>query len=199
MLLKAVVQAIPTYTMGCFKLSVSLYNEIEALIKRFWWGQRGDHRKIHWIKWEELTKSKTIRGMGFLHLAMFNDSLLTKQAWRLLHNKTSLFYKVFKARCFPNSLHSSLMKAIDSRMGSYVWKSILRGRDITQRGALWRVRSGEKNQHLAATLAAKKTSNVSAYLPIGKFWKSYRRLTYWPKHKKMEWRDGGWIICGRGC
>ena len=41
-LLKAVIQTIPTYTMGCFKVSVSLCNEIEALIKKVWWGQRGD-------------------------------------------------------------------------------------------------------------------------------------------------------------
>ena len=72
---------------------------------------------------------------------MFNDSLLAKQAWRLLNNKSSLFYKVFKARFFPNSL---LMEAANSRMGSYAWKSILRRRDIIQRGALWRVGSGEK-------------------------------------------------------
>ena len=127
--------------MGCFKLSVSLCNEIEALIKRFWWGQRVDRRKIHWIKWEEMTKSKAIGGMGFWDLAMFSDSLLAKQVWRLLHNKTSLFYKVFKAHFFPNS---SLMEAVDSRMGSYAWKSILRGWDIIQRGALWKVGSGEK-------------------------------------------------------
>ena len=55
---------------------------------------------------------------------MFNDSLLAKQAWRLLNNKTSLFYKVFKACFFPNS---SLLEAADSRMGSYAWKSILKG------------------------------------------------------------------------
>ena len=39
-LLKLVIQAIPTYSMGCFKISIGLCNEIEALIKKFWRGQR---------------------------------------------------------------------------------------------------------------------------------------------------------------
>ena len=64
-LLKAIIQVIPTYTIGCFKLPVGLCNEIEALIKKFWWGQMGDRRNIHWVKWEGMTKSKTIGGMGF--------------------------------------------------------------------------------------------------------------------------------------
>ena len=88
-----------------------------------------------------MTKSKTIGGMGFRDLAMFNDSLLAKQAWCLLHDKTPLLYKVFKARFFPNS---SIMESANSRMGSYAWKSILRGRDIIQRGTLWRIGSGGK-------------------------------------------------------
>ena len=88
-----------------------------------------------------MTKSKMVGGMGFRDLAMFNDSLLAKQAWRLLHNKTSLFYKVFKDRFFPNT---TIMEATDSRIGSYAWKSILIGRDIIQRGSRWRVGNGEK-------------------------------------------------------
>ena len=88
-----------------------------------------------------MTKFKTIGGVGFRDLTMFNDSLLEKQAWRLLHNKTSLFYKVFKARFFPNS---SIMEVVDSRLGSYAWKSIFRRRDIIQRGEIWRIGSGEK-------------------------------------------------------
>ena len=65
--------------------------------------------------------------MGFRDLVIFNDSLLAKQAWQILHNKTSLFYKVFKARFFPNT---TIMEAANTRMGSYAWKSILKGRDI---------------------------------------------------------------------
>ena len=122
--------------MGCFKLPISLCKEIETLIKKIWWGQRGDHRKIYWIKWEEMKKSKMVSVMGFRDLAMFNDSLLAKQAWWLLHNKISLFYKGFKACFFPNT---TIMEVANSRLGSYAWKSILRGRDIIQTGARWRV------------------------------------------------------------
>ena len=48
-LIKAIIQVIPTYTMSCFKLPKSLVQEIESLIRKFWWGYRGEQRKIHWI------------------------------------------------------------------------------------------------------------------------------------------------------
>ena len=77
-LIKAIIQAIPTFSMGCFKIPLGLCHEIEAMIKKIWWGQRRDRRKIHWIKCEELTKSKMFGSMGFRDLTLFNDSLLAK-------------------------------------------------------------------------------------------------------------------------
>ena len=75
-----------------------------------------------------MTKSKMEGGMGFRDLTIYNDLLLAKQAWRLLHNKSSLFYKVFNSRFFfPNC---SLMEATNTRYGSYAWMSILKGRDV---------------------------------------------------------------------
>ena len=101
-LTKAVVQVIPTYTMGCFKLPIGLCNEIEKLIRKFWWGQRRDRRNIHWVKWEDMCDPKSKGGMGFKELSLFNDALLAMQTWRLLHNQNSLFHKVFKSKFFPS-------------------------------------------------------------------------------------------------
>jgi len=48
-MIKAVIQSIPTYSMSVFKLPVSLCKEIETMIQQFWWVQ-GDSKKIHWVK-----------------------------------------------------------------------------------------------------------------------------------------------------
>ena len=79
-------------------------------------------------------------GMGFRDLTLFSDILLAKQAWWLMHSKGTLFYKIFKARFFPQQ---NFMEAKESALGSYVWKSILRGRDVMKQGACWRVANGK--------------------------------------------------------
>ena len=78
--------------------------------------------------------------MGFKDLAIFNYALLVKQAWRLLHNQNSLFYKVFKSKFFPDCL---ILEASNSHSGSYAWQSILKGHDVLLKCARWRVGSGE--------------------------------------------------------
>ena len=126
-LIKAIAQALPTYTMICFKLSFTLCHEIESQICKFFWRQWGDNRRIHWVRWIDLCKPKLQGGMGFKDLSMFNDALLAKQTWRLLHNTQSLFYWVFKAKYFPNT---TVMGDKNPNNASYAWKSIIKGRDV---------------------------------------------------------------------
>jgi hypothetical protein len=57
-LIKAVVQAIPTYSMSVFLLSNSLCKELNGLMQRFWWGHKENNSKIHWMSWKKMGVSK---------------------------------------------------------------------------------------------------------------------------------------------
>ena len=60
-LVKAVAQSIPTYMIGVFQLSVKLCNDLNAMCARFWRGQVGNERKIHWKNWHVLSQPKKTR------------------------------------------------------------------------------------------------------------------------------------------
>ena len=95
------------------------------------------------MKWGDLCQDKGQGGMGFKDLTMFNEAMLAKLAWRLLHDDNSLFYRDFKARFFPRE---TILEAKDSSSASYAyaWKSILKGRDVILKGALWRIGDGKR-------------------------------------------------------
>ena len=40
--------------------------------------------------------------MDFRDVQAFNYAMLAKQAWQLIHNTHSLFYRIYKSRYFPN-------------------------------------------------------------------------------------------------
>ena len=73
--------------------------------------------------------------MGFKDLCKFNEAMLAKKIWKLTSDTDSLFYKVFKAKYFPNG------KVFEARSvtGSFAWKSILRSKNLIERNARWRI------------------------------------------------------------
>ena len=131
-MIKVVVQSIPAYSMGVFKLPVGLCKDIEAMIRKFWWGS-GESKKIHWVKWSSLCSSKSIGGIGFRDLQKFNNAMLAKQVWQLIHQKETLLFKVFSAKYFPNGC---VLDAPISPKWSYAWRSILQARDVINKGAI---------------------------------------------------------------
>ena len=77
-LIKAVVQAIPTYIMSCFQLPKGLCEDLERMERNFWWGQRDQEAKMALVSWRKMYKSKSDGGMGFRNLQAFNLAMLAK-------------------------------------------------------------------------------------------------------------------------
>jgi len=65
-LVKSVLQSLPTYAMSVFKFSAG--QELEQMIRNFRWGDEHERRKIHWLAWDKLTKPKLRGGVSYSNL-----------------------------------------------------------------------------------------------------------------------------------
>ena len=162
-LLKAVIQAIPTYLMGVYRIPVGVLQGIHAAMARFWWGQQGTERKIHWKSWETLCQPKCCGGLGFRNLGVFNEALLGRQAWRLIQFPGSLLSRVMQAKYYP---HSTFLESHLGPVGSYSWRSIWGAKSLVKEGILWRVGDGESIRVWQDPWVGKEASRFLATTPV---------------------------------
>lgn len=92
-IIKAIAQTIPTYSMSLFQLPNKLCKDIGSCLSNFWWGFRKNDKRIQWRKWTKLGLTKTKGGLEFRDIWNFNKELLAKQVWWVLLNPNSWFPK----------------------------------------------------------------------------------------------------------
>uniref|UniRef100_A0A803NUC3 Reverse transcriptase domain-containing protein n=1 Tax=Cannabis sativa TaxID=3483 RepID=A0A803NUC3_CANSA len=111
-LLKTIVQALPTYAMSVFLLPIETSKEMERAMCKYWWSSSSKKDKnIHWMSWDRICKPKLQGGLGFRNLYDFNVDLFGKQA----------------------EIGGS---------PSFVWRSIMEAQPLLKKGAAIRVCSG---------------------------------------------------------
>lgn len=80
-LIKSVIQSIPSYIMSVFLLPKRLCDELESLVNKLWWCSNVDNRGgIRWMAWDRWCSPKKMKDMGFRKIRDFNLALLGKQA-----------------------------------------------------------------------------------------------------------------------
>ncbi|KAL0423118.1 UNVERIFIED_CONTAM: putative mitochondrial protein [Sesamum radiatum] len=138
-LIKSIVQSIPSYCMSCFKLPDSLLREIESIAANFFWSNT-ERNKIHWVAWDKMCMSKKEGGLGFRKMQTFNVAMLAKQGWHIMSNPDLLISRILKARYYRDNdfLHAKI-----GYNPSFAWRSILAARYIISKGIRWRVGDGQ--------------------------------------------------------
>lgn len=112
-LIKVVIQAIPTYIMAILKLPKTFCHNLSAEVARFWWSSSGHSRGIRWRR-EVICSPKSVGGLGFKDFDDTNTALLAKQAWRLIQEPNSYWAATLKGIYFPNKTFWSATKQMGS-------------------------------------------------------------------------------------
>lgn len=89
--------------------------------------------------WRNISAYKRERGLGIRDAKLFNQALLAKQCWRLLNCPDLLISRILLSK---DRSKESLINVKVHPGSSWVWKSILFGRDLIARHIAWRVGHG---------------------------------------------------------
>ena len=84
--------------------------------------------------------SKKQGGIGFKEFFDMNLAFLAKQAWRTLMNSEVLWVRFLKSIYYPND---DFLRVKKKRSASWIWNSIMKGRDVLIKGGKWAVRNGQ--------------------------------------------------------
>jgi len=139
-LLKEVVQTIPTYAMSVSKLPKTLCKQLNSLMSNFWWNHNRESKRVNWISWKRLGVAKQQGGMGFRDIEAFNLALLAKQGWRILQYPGSLVAIILREKYFTSD---SFCTASVGNRPFYAWLSFCYARETLEGGLWWRVGNGE--------------------------------------------------------
>jgi hypothetical protein len=141
-LIKAVVQAVPTYSMSCFRLPKGLCEHLTSLMRNFWWDCKDGKRKTCWVPWDQMIEPKSIGGLGFQDMELFNLALLAQQAWRISQEPNSLSARVLKVVYYLG--RQDFLEDDLGSSPSCIWRSIVDGREVLKEGLIEHIGTGEK-------------------------------------------------------
>jgi hypothetical protein len=102
-LLNSVLSAIPIFYLSFMKMPVCVWKEVVKTQRDFLWSGLEKKRKISWVNWDTVTKSRCDGGLGVRDLRRVNLSLLAKWKWRFLNVDCDSWKLVLQAK------HGSLM------------------------------------------------------------------------------------------
>ena len=77
-LIQASLAAVPSYVMQCNLLPGRILNGLDRLNRNFLWGSSEVAKKIHWVGWDKVIKSKEEGGLGLQSAKGKNIALLSK-------------------------------------------------------------------------------------------------------------------------
>lgn len=97
-LVKSTLSAIPIYWLSFFPIPKGVEEKIRSLQCKYFWGGNESTKKIAWLSWDDICKSKREGGLGMKLLNVFNRALLSKWVWRFLVEDNRLWVKVIRSR-----------------------------------------------------------------------------------------------------
>lgn len=113
-----------------------LCHNIMSSMAKFWWNYGKKEKKYILKKMENMGSHKSCGGLGFKDLFVFNQTLLAKQAWRILSKPNLLVSTMLRCKYFSNG------SVFDAKVGtrpSFLWYSLVSFVTLVKECLFWSI------------------------------------------------------------
>uniref|UniRef100_A0A2N9HFT5 Reverse transcriptase domain-containing protein n=1 Tax=Fagus sylvatica TaxID=28930 RepID=A0A2N9HFT5_FAGSY len=132
-LIKSVAQACPIYAMSTCIFPKKLCNNLDAIVRKFWWSPRKEGSKCYSpLACSELCKPLSSGGLGFRSFESFNEAMISKLAWWVLSGRDSFCVKILRAKY---RVDSKWLFSSSPKLASFSWRGIEGVKSFLARGA----------------------------------------------------------------
>jgi hypothetical protein len=141
-LLKSVLQALPTYLFTALAAPKKFIKAIRSLQRNFLWSGHQPNKKWALVNWDKLCLPKSQGGLGLRDPGKLNQVMGAKIWWRWLKNPTAAWTQLWKQKYAPHIPEDQAIRLNNHIQGSNIWNTAWQNRTLVQHHAFWEVRDG---------------------------------------------------------
>jgi hypothetical protein len=141
-LIKTVANSIPSYIMSIFLLPKGFCMELNAILRKFWWGfpQNKSHN-LTLLAWDNICKPKSLGGLGIRSMDFMNHSLLARLGWKLTSKQPLLWVTALTSKYVKEG--SDFLNTAFNPTSSWMWKGLMKARAVVEKGACLAISNGQ--------------------------------------------------------
>lgn len=138
-LISSTLLNLPVYMFSSRLVPVTVVEELEKIVRRFFWGSKEGKRKIHLVSYEGICLPRELGGLGFKRVREINLSLLCKWFWRLKEDR--LWVRLLKEK-YGTDVGGFFPKMSRLPFGISVWRGLSHALPIFKSISRWKVGNG---------------------------------------------------------
>ncbi|CAK8570156.1 unnamed protein product [Lathyrus sativus] len=127
-LINSVLNSIPVFLFSFYRAPKLVLQEIINIQRAFLWKGEEQKRRINWVAWTDICKSKADGGLGIKDCEAFNIALLSKWAWKFCSNSSDMGASILTFRY--GDIKRILLEP--SRFSTYFPKASIWWRDMKE-------------------------------------------------------------------
>jgi hypothetical protein len=139
-LVNSYLSSITLYMLPFLEAPKGFIKKPDIIRKRMIWQELDDKKKYHLVKWDTVCLPQDCGGLGVLHLATMNKSLLCKWLWNL-ENGEGTWQQLLTKKYLQNQV---LANAHAGPCSSYFWQGLMGVNPIFQQFAKRVMKDGKK-------------------------------------------------------